>query len=108
MLAGAGAASADASAQGVAWGSPGVLSGDVVQVPVHIPVNACGNTINAIGLLNPAFGNSCSNGFGSRVARSWDERRMGQHGSMNHRGHMGRHGSINHDADMGYGDDMGM
>ncbi|TXL86956.1 chaplin [Streptomyces sp. IB2014 016-6] len=56
-----GAAIADSGAQGAAVGSPGVLSGNVVQVPVHIPVNVCGNTINAAGLLNPAFGNTCVN-----------------------------------------------
>ncbi|WSQ69129.1 chaplin [Streptomyces sp. NBC_01216] len=54
-------AMADADAQGAAIGSPGVLSGNVVQVPIHIPVNACGNSINVIGLLNPAFGNYCAN-----------------------------------------------
>ncbi|MEU1306518.1 chaplin ChpD [Streptomyces shenzhenensis] len=53
---------ADSGAEGAAVGSPGVLSGNVVQVPVHIPVNVCGNTINVIGLLNPAFGNTCANG----------------------------------------------
>lgn len=30
-------------------------------MPVHVPVNLCGNTINVIGLLNPAFGNHCVN-----------------------------------------------
>ncbi|QES40675.1 chaplin [Streptomyces venezuelae] len=61
VLAGAGIATADAGAQGAAVGSPGVVSGNVVQVPVHIPVNACGNTVSVIGLLNPAFGNTCIN-----------------------------------------------
>ncbi|WP_405619799.1 chaplin ChpH [Streptomyces sp. NBC_01511] len=61
VLAGAGMAVADAGAQGAAVGSPGVLSGNVVQVPIHIPVNACGNTVSVIGLLNPAFGNTCVN-----------------------------------------------
>ncbi|MDX3245084.1 MULTISPECIES: chaplin ChpH [unclassified Streptomyces] len=61
VLAGAGLAVADAGAQGAAVHSPGVLSGNVVQVPVHTPVNVCGNTISAIGLLNPAFGNVCIN-----------------------------------------------
>ncbi|MEV3861155.1 chaplin [Streptomyces sp. NPDC050095] len=51
-----------AGAQGAAVGSPGVLSGNVVQVPVSIPVNVCGNSINVIGLLNPAVGNTCING----------------------------------------------
>ncbi|MFD8984481.1 chaplin [Streptomyces sp. NPDC059564] len=57
----AGAASADAGAEGAAVGSPGVLSGNLVQVPVHIPVNVCGNSVDVIGLLNPAFGNVCVN-----------------------------------------------
>ncbi|MER6186519.1 chaplin ChpH [Streptomyces sp. NPDC047461] len=61
VLAGAGLAVADAGAQGAAVHSPGVLSGNVVQVPVHVPVNVCGNTISVIGLLNPAFGNTCIN-----------------------------------------------
>ncbi|MET9623078.1 MULTISPECIES: chaplin ChpH [unclassified Streptomyces] len=61
VLAGAGMAVADSGAQGAAIGSPGVLSGNVVQVPVHIPVNVCGNTVSVIGLLNPAFGNTCVN-----------------------------------------------
>ena len=58
---GAGIAAADSGANGVAAHSPGVLSGNVVQVPVHVPVNVCGNTINIIGLLNPSFGNKCFN-----------------------------------------------
>ena len=58
----AGVAAADSGAQGAATNSPGVLSGNVVQVPVHVPVNVCGNTINVVGLLNPAFGNGCANG----------------------------------------------
>ncbi|MET9296094.1 chaplin [Streptomyces sp. NPDC003077] len=59
VVAGAGLAVADANTQGAAVGSPGIASGNTVQVPVHVPVNACGNTISVIGLLNPAFGNYC-------------------------------------------------
>ncbi|MEU3739402.1 MULTISPECIES: chaplin ChpH [unclassified Streptomyces] len=61
VLAGAGIAAADAGAQGAAVKSPGVLSGNVVQAPIHVPVNVCGNTVSVIGLLNPAFGNTCAN-----------------------------------------------
>ncbi|MFJ6485959.1 MULTISPECIES: chaplin [unclassified Streptomyces] len=61
VVGGASAASADAGAQGVAGYSPGVGSGNLIQVPIHIPVNACGNTVSIIGLLNPAFGNTCVN-----------------------------------------------
>nr|WP_206324522.1 MULTISPECIES: chaplin [unclassified Streptomyces] len=63
VAAGAGVASAHgADAQGQALNSPGVASGNLVQVPVHVPVNATGNTVNVIGVLNPAFGNHSVNG----------------------------------------------
>ncbi|WP_329325031.1 chaplin [Streptomyces luteogriseus] len=42
---------------GVAADSPGFLSGNVIRIPIDINANACGNSINVIGLLNPAFGN---------------------------------------------------
>jgi small neutral amino acid transporter SnatA (MarC family) len=61
VLASAGVAMADAGAQGAAVNSPGVLSGNVIQAPLHLPVNACGNTVSVIGLLNPTFGNTCEN-----------------------------------------------
>jgi ChpA-C len=47
------------AAAAAAPGSPGVLSGNIVQTPIHIPVNVCGNTVNGIGVLNPGFGNTC-------------------------------------------------
>ncbi|AUG76256.1 hypothetical protein CFP65_1357 [Kitasatospora sp. MMS16-BH015] len=56
-----GAASYGSSAAGVAHSSPGVASGNQVQAPVSIPVNACGNTVDVVGLANPAFGNDCGN-----------------------------------------------
>ncbi|WP_441251781.1 chaplin [Kitasatospora sp. McL0602] len=61
VLGSAGAASADATAEAVVTGSPGVLSGNNIQIPIHIPINVCGNSINVIALLNPAFGNTCVN-----------------------------------------------
>lgn len=65
VLGGAGLASAHSEAEGQAMaqahGSPGVIAGNVTQVPVAIPVNVCGNSINVIGFLNPAFGNTCKN-----------------------------------------------
>jgi hypothetical protein len=60
VLAGAGSAHADANAEGVAIGSPGVLSGNVIQIPVDLNLNVCGNSVNVIGLLNPAIGNTCT------------------------------------------------
>ncbi|MYV99727.1 chaplin [Streptomyces sp. SID3343] len=56
-----GVANATSGAQGAAVGSPGVASGNNIQVPIHIPVNVCGNTVSVIGALNPAFGNHCAN-----------------------------------------------
>ncbi|MFE3496195.1 chaplin, partial [Streptomyces sp. NPDC059175] len=64
-IGGVSAAAADAGATGVATDSPGVLSGNVVQIPVHAPVNACGNSFNVIGMLNPTVGNTCTNGTGA-------------------------------------------
>jgi hypothetical protein len=64
VAAGAGMASATtggAHACGDAQGSPGVVSGNVVQAPVHIPVNVSGNSVSVIGVLNPAFGNTATN-----------------------------------------------
>ncbi|MGA4850244.1 chaplin family protein [Streptomyces sp. G5(2025)] len=55
------AAFADAEADGRAVGSPGILSGNNVQAPVHVPVNACGNTVNGVGVANPSMGNKCAN-----------------------------------------------
>ncbi|MFJ7266029.1 chaplin [Streptomyces sp. NPDC099050] len=61
-VAGAGGfAFADAEAGGQAVGSPGVLSGNLLQLPVHAPVNVCGNTVSVVGVLNPAAGNRCVN-----------------------------------------------
>ncbi|HET9382246.1 MAG TPA: chaplin [Streptomyces sp.] len=61
VFSGAGLAMADAGAEAVAAHSPGVLSGNVIQVPIHIPLNLCGNTVNLAGALNPTFGNTCIN-----------------------------------------------
>lgn len=60
LAAGAGVSSAHggASAEGEALNSPGVASGNQLQLPVHIPANVVGNSVNVIGLLNGAFGNT--------------------------------------------------
>ncbi|MFE9674251.1 chaplin [Streptomyces sp. NPDC006259] len=52
---------ADSAADATAAGSPGAISGNGVQLPVNVPVNLCGNTVNVVGLLNPAAGNACAN-----------------------------------------------
>ncbi|MFJ8765036.1 chaplin [Streptomyces clavifer] len=76
-----GYAHADSSAEGAAVNSPGVASGNVAQVPVHVPVNACGNTVNAAALLNPSFGNECANvGSGKGHEKGQDAERSDRHG----------------------------
>ncbi|MEU0933906.1 chaplin [Embleya sp. NPDC005971] len=56
-----GQAFASADADGAAVDSPGVISGNNIQVPVNIPINVCGNTVDIIAVLNPTFGNTCIN-----------------------------------------------
>ncbi|MEU5399344.1 chaplin [Streptomyces sp. NPDC005963] len=63
-LALAGHAHADSTANGGAVGSPGVIAGNTIQLPIHVPVSVCGNTVNVVGLLNPAAGNTCANTSG--------------------------------------------
>ncbi|MFE1285335.1 chaplin [Streptomyces sp. NPDC058751] len=41
---------------------PGVLPGDVLKIPVPVPIDVRGNTIDIVGLLNPDFGNTRPNG----------------------------------------------
>ncbi|WP_193514172.1 chaplin [Streptomyces griseoloalbus] len=60
-MAGAMPAHAGAAAQGAAAGSSGAGSGNTLRLPAHLPVNVCGNTVNVVGLLNPAAGNACVN-----------------------------------------------
>ncbi|WP_431985303.1 chaplin [Streptomyces qinglanensis] len=57
----AGSAFAESGAQGQAVNSPGVGSGNLVQAPVHVPANVTGNSVNVVGVLNPAFGNLTHN-----------------------------------------------
>jgi len=54
-------AMADSGASGSALDSPGILSGNVLQAPIDIPVNVCGNSVNFLSLLNPTIGNTCVN-----------------------------------------------
>ncbi|MGW0773180.1 chaplin [Streptomyces sp. NPDC054802] len=61
-LGGAAPAMADAGAEGIATGSAGVLSGNVIQLPVSVPLNLTGNSLNVLGLLNPVSGNTSITG----------------------------------------------
>lgn len=59
-MSGACAHAADANSE--TGDSPGVLSGNSIQAPLDVPVNACGNTVDPVAALNPSFGNACSHG----------------------------------------------
>uniref|UniRef100_UPI001C2737FD chaplin n=1 Tax=Streptomyces sp. AC495_CC817 TaxID=2823900 RepID=UPI001C2737FD len=52
---------ADTGAHGAAANSPGVASGNAVEVPVTVPVNICGNTVDPAAIGNPSVGNACGN-----------------------------------------------
>lgn len=58
---GMGVAQADTAASGGTADSPGILSGNLIQIPVSIPINVCGNSISVVGILDSASGNSCTN-----------------------------------------------
>ncbi|MGW2510275.1 chaplin family protein [Streptomyces scopuliridis] len=90
---GGGYAHADSGASGTAANSPGVLSGNNVQVPVHVPVNVCGNTVDVVGVLNPAFGNNCANVSGKPSG--------GAHGGGHDGGYGGGHPGATHTVPAG-------
>jgi hypothetical protein len=92
VLSGAGLASADANAEAAAVGSPGVLSGNVIQVPINAPINLCGNTVDVVALLNPAFGNACVNGGGKKH----EGKHKGEHESKDEGKNGGHHGGYGH------------
>ncbi|MFB0619237.1 chaplin [Streptomyces sp. AGS-58] len=73
----AGPVYADSSANGAAVGSPGLISGNGIQLPVDVPVNVCGNTVNVVGLLNPAMGNRCANEGGAKAGKEGTESQGG-------------------------------
>ncbi|MEU2284170.1 chaplin [Streptomyces sp. NPDC013178] len=50
---------ADSAVSASAAGPPGMISGNGAQSPVHLPVEVCGNTVNAMGALGPAAGAAC-------------------------------------------------
>ncbi|MEY9488495.1 LPXTG-motif cell wall-anchored protein [Streptomyces calvus] len=80
---------ADSFAGGGAEDSPGVLSGNNVQVPVHVPVNACGNTVTVVGALTGAHDNTCVNA--SKSEHGGSGHGGSEHGRSVHGGSGGAH-----------------
>lgn len=57
VLGSVGTAVADAGAGAKVANSPGVLSGNAIQVPIDLGVNVCGNSIlDIVPLLSPTSG----------------------------------------------------
>ncbi|NGO44283.1 chaplin [Streptomyces ureilyticus] len=92
-----GYAHADSAANGSASDSPGVLSGNSVEAPIDVQANVCGNTVNVVGLLNPAVGNSCANeGGGSGNSSGGNNSSGGGSQAGGHTGDSSGIGSGNH------------
>lgn len=49
-----------ARATGSSYHSGGLLSGNVVNAAVSVPVNACGNQVDLVGVANRVAGSKCS------------------------------------------------
>ncbi|MFG2625882.1 chaplin [Streptomyces sp. NPDC048473] len=97
-----GYAHADAGASGGASNSPGVLSGNSVQIPVYVPVNACGNSVSVVGLLNPATGNTCGNGSQSTASgRHASGSQVSGDRTRAHRAGTGKHRAVTSDTGSG-------
>ncbi|GGW79308.1 hypothetical protein GCM10010383_03540 [Streptomyces lomondensis] len=53
---------ADTQAAAATKDSPDLLSDNTVAVPVDVPVNVCGNALDAVAAISRAYGNSCGDG----------------------------------------------
>src|SRR6266567_2909581 len=49
------------SANGTTSHSGGILSGNIIQAPVNVPVNACGNNVNGAVVSSTESGSACTN-----------------------------------------------
>ena len=53
--------SVGAGANAVTANSPGAVNGNVLQVPVEAPINACGDSVSVVGVFNSALDDHCVN-----------------------------------------------
>jgi hypothetical protein len=83
VLGTAGIAAADATTSGESTHSGGAASGNVVNVPVAIPVNFCGNQALVIALKNVDEGQMCTLGPGEGATATGSAERSGGVGSGN-------------------------
>jgi hypothetical protein len=55
------ASASGAGAVGGAWDSPGILSGNVIQIPINFEANVCGNDVGLLTALTSVAGVTCVN-----------------------------------------------
>ncbi|MGW2616438.1 chaplin, partial [Streptomyces sp. NPDC001500] len=102
-LCGGGYALADSQAEGAAKEAPGVLAGNHGQAPAHVPVNVCGDAVDVVAALDPAFGAGCADASAAHRRRSHTapaDEDSGYGGSGNGDSHHGDSGN----GGPGYGD----
>jgi LPXTG-motif cell wall-anchored protein len=67
LMTGLGLTVAHASTSGTTDDSTGIASGNLIQIPVNVPINLCGNQIDVIGLANSLTDTGCGNDHGRPV-----------------------------------------
>ncbi|HEU5426950.1 MAG TPA: chaplin [Actinocrinis sp.] len=83
VLGTAGIAAADATATGETAHSGGAASGNVVNAPVAVPVNFCGNQALVVALKNVDEGSMCTIGSGEGALAQGSSEHSGGAGSGN-------------------------
>lgn len=87
-------------------------SGNHVEAPIDVPVNVCGNSVDLIGIGNPAMDNDCGNGSGNGSGGGRHTPPGGGHqtppgspeqpGSPGHPGHPGHPGNPGNPVEPGH------
>ncbi|GGR87588.1 MULTISPECIES: chaplin [Streptomyces] len=100
----AGSGSGGSRADGRTGGSPGVGSGNTVQVPVDVPVNVCGNSVDVIGVGNATTGNGCADdgGYGNPPGKPGGPGEPGGPGRPGEPGHPAEPGNPGHPGHPGH------
>ncbi|MGP3952786.1 chaplin [Streptomyces sp. 7N604] len=77
----AGTAVASSDSKGAAVNSGGVISGNVIQIPLHIPINICGNNFNEgpLSIGNATIGNVCINAENDHHDKKHDKKHEKKH-----------------------------
>ncbi len=98
---------ADSSAHGATSSSSGVVSGNTAQAPVTLPVNACGNSVDVVGIVNPATGNGCATKDATKAAEPSAPAHRDDQGHEDAGGYGDREDAGGHGDEGGYGEEGG-